>query len=1064
MIRSRSLSGWGLTLLLIIRFAVGAGAGESWERADIYSFGQRDPQGGRNPHNAPILGVDGLFYGTTPSGGAFGKGVVYRFEPNTSSYVVVRHFIGGSDGGMPIGSAFLQADDARLYGLAVNPRLILYSLATDGSDYRILFTFPPGAEQGGNIATVNSLTAGPDGLIYGVYMTGGSGGGTPMGTLFRIARDGTGYEEFITLANASSPLSFGAGGQMFGETFETVYRLNPDGSGFETIHTFPPPPFGTALAEGGLVHASDGFLYGQTDLGGTNNFGTFFRLRPDGSDFQVIFEPTVVTEAGHFRSPAFESSDGFLYGSVGEDGFGTQSFQWRIRKDGTGWQVLHRMLFNGRGTTGVLEAADGFLYSHTTGGPGGQELFKLARDGSSFAIVHTFPSSEGFPVTPVALVLGSDQRFYGLTDQDGTDGHGTLFQIEPDGSGFTILHDFGMGLAPEIGTNPRTLSVGPDGAIYGIVGQQGSAGAGIFRYTRASNEFTWLQTFASGATATTATIFVANDGMLYGAIDTAITRTERIFRLTTQGSNFVTLRTLTSTVSGFNSTAALTEGTADLLYGVTTRNTAGPTEVLFSLTKDGVTFIPLHEINVGVNPMLYPPRSLLSAQDGRLYGFTSNVLFRSTADGTDLQVLHTYGQVTFGRSLLETDGQIYGVLPFEGSTMRGSIFRLNPDGSAYEEVIVFPSDPLSGQAPLGFLVSVPNSALYGLTQIGGYSNRGTIFRAAPSTGATPTPSPSPTPSATSTPTPTATGTPGVTPSPTAGPTASATPSPSPTPTPSETVTPTPTPTSTPSFATLLNISTRLRVETGDQVLIGGFIVTGSEPLNAVIRGLGPSLGSQGISDFLPDPVLELRNDAGTLIASNDNWQDDPVQAASLVKLNLAPGGTLESALIRSFQPGAYTTVVGGKNGAAGVGLVEVYNVNNLVSGPSQGSELANISTRGGVQTGNDVMIGGFILGGDTTGEIALRGIGPSLAQSGITDFLADPTLELRDSNGALLFSNDDWHDDSASAAELTAHGLALSNSAESGIFVALSPGSFTVILAGKNGGSGISLVEIYAVR
>ena len=113
-------------------------------------------------------------------------------------------------------------------------------------------------------------------------------------------------------------------------------------------------------------------MYGQTDFGGANNFGTFFRLREDGTEFKVIFEPSVVTEAGHFRAPGIESGDGFLYGSVGEDGFGTTSFVWRIHKDGTGWQVLHRMFFNGRGTTGVVEATDGFLYSHTTGGPGGQ--------------------------------------------------------------------------------------------------------------------------------------------------------------------------------------------------------------------------------------------------------------------------------------------------------------------------------------------------------------------------------------------------------------------------------------------------------------------------------------------------------------------------------------------------------------------------------------------------------------------------------------------------------------------------------------------------------------------
>ena len=167
--------------------AVCTAAPQTWERTDVYSFGQRDPQGGRLPADPPVLGADGALYGTALSGGAFGKGVVYRFQPFDSSYLVLRHFIGGSDGGPPVGTAFLLADDGRLYGLATNPRLILYSLGTDGSDYRILFTFPPGAEQGGIPTNVTTITAGPDGLLYGIYVTGGSNSPPSQGTLFRIA-------------------------------------------------------------------------------------------------------------------------------------------------------------------------------------------------------------------------------------------------------------------------------------------------------------------------------------------------------------------------------------------------------------------------------------------------------------------------------------------------------------------------------------------------------------------------------------------------------------------------------------------------------------------------------------------------------------------------------------------------------------------------------------------------------------------------------------------------------------------------------------------------------------
>jgi hypothetical protein len=325
----------------------------------------------------------------------------------------------------------------------------------------------------------------------------------------------------------------------------------------------------------------------------------------------------------------------------------------------------------------------------------------------------------------------------------------------------------------------------------------------------------------------------------------------------------------------------------------------------------------------------------------------------------------------------------------------------------------------------------------------------------PSPTATSTPTPAPTATATpSSPTPTATAPP---PTPTATGTVAptATPTASPSSTPGPTVTPTPTPTT----AQALNISTRLLVETGDNVVIGGFIITGSDPKNVAVRGLGPSLTGFGISDALPDPTISLRDSHGLLILANDNWQDDSLQAAQLTALGLAPTNAKESALVTSLQPAAYTAILAGNNQGVGVGLMEIYDTNGTAN-----AQLANISTRGFVRTGENVMIGGFILGGSNNTRIVVRGIGPSLAQFGLTPVLADPTLELRDSNGALLVSNDNWQDDPVSAGQLSANGFALSDSKESGIFTSLPAGQFTAILAGKNGGIGIGLVEIYNLR
>jgi len=243
-------------------------------------------------------------------------------------------------------------------------------------------------------------------------------------------------------------------------------------------------------------------------------------------------------------------------------------------------------------------------------------------------------------------------------------------------------------------------------------------------------------------------------------------------------------------------------------------------------------------------------------------------------------------------------------------------------------------------------------------------------------------------------------------------------------------------------------------------MIGGFIISGSAPKRVALRGIGPSLANSGITDVLADPILELRDSSGVLLLQNDDWRDNAI-FEQLTALGLGLPHPKESGFVATLPPGAsYTAILAGKNGGTGVGLVEVYDTDQGAD-----SQLANISTRGFVQTGDNVMIGGFILGdGGGSTSVAVRGIGPSLSQFGLSNVLADPTLELRDSNGMLLIGNDNWQDDSVSAAHLTARGLAPQDSREAGIFASLPLGAFTAILAGKNGGAGIGLVEIYNVH
>ncbi|MGH8094066.1 MAG: SGNH/GDSL hydrolase family protein [Chthoniobacterales bacterium] len=254
----------------------------------------------------------------------------------------------------------------------------------------------------------------------------------------------------------------------------------------------------------------------------------------------------------------------------------------------------------------------------------------------------------------------------------------------------------------------------------------------------------------------------------------------------------------------------------------------------------------------------------------------------------------------------------------------------------------------------------------------------------------------------------------------------------------------------------LNLSARLAVGTGDNVLIGGLIITGSEPKPVLVRGLGPSLAVNGtsLSNTLADPTLELYQ-GGTLIMSNDNWKDS--QESAIEATGIPPTNDLESAIVATLAPGTYTVVVSGKNDGTGIGLVEAYDLD-----PAARSTLANTSTRGLVQTGDNVLIGGFIVGNGGSDTVVVRAIGPSLAAAGVTNPLADPTLDLYDGNGVLILSDDNWRDSQEALIQST--GLAPTNAAESAIIRSLTPGNYTAVVRGKDGATGVALVEVYNLQ
>lgn len=256
-------------------------------------------------------------------------------------------------------------------------------------------------------------------------------------------------------------------------------------------------------------------------------------------------------------------------------------------------------------------------------------------------------------------------------------------------------------------------------------------------------------------------------------------------------------------------------------------------------------------------------------------------------------------------------------------------------------------------------------------------------------------------------------------------------------------------------ARLANISTRAEVGTEDDVLIAGFIVSGTQAKPILIRGLGPSLTEFDLPSVLADPILELHDSTGAIVRTNDDWKD--TQQEAIAATGLAPTEDAEAAMLAALAPGAYTVILQGADQGVGHGLVDFYDLDSGVD-----SRLLNISTRGKVLTGDSVLIGGFVVGGAEDGQVLIRALGPTLTSLGLNDALSDPVLDLHNEAGDILLSNDNWAD--SQQAEIEATGLQPVNPSESAILTTLAPGNYTAIVRGSGDVTGTALIEVYKVN
>jgi len=650
------------------------------------TFWRVDADGAR-PRAGVIQASDGALYGTTSAGGADSRGTVFRVLPNGTNFSVFYSFPGGEDGGIPY--ELLQGSDGRLYGTAsfstdtVSGTLV-FRMLPDGSNFSVLHNFP-------RVAEITGLIQASDGTLYG------------------------------TTADYNSNLA-------------TAFGMLPDGSAFTTLRSFP-------RAEGptdGLMQASDGMLYWLAPGGDSLFQGVVFRLSTDGSDFTAlhIFNGP---DGADPRGKLVEATDGTLYGTTRAGGANGRGTVFGIRRDGSGFAVLHSFSFtppyDARPLFGVIQATDGKLYG-TTSTPFGGTVFGVNTDGTGFTVLHRFDDLVDGVDPRGRLVEASDGTLWGTTNDRGgvPVGKGTVFKLRRDGGGFTTIHTFhGIGL--EGGINPSAdLIQGTNGAFYGTASSGGfdesgsPLGRGTVFQLSWDGSYTVLHMFhfVEGKTPL-AGLIQASNGALYGTTyegpgNPGVPR-GTVFRINADGTGFAVLHTFLSDFSdGAGPRAPLIEASDGRLYGTAALYGAGSNGTIFRMLPDGTGYQTLRGFaghpSDGANP-----RALIQGRDGALYGITRDggasdfgSVFRMLLDGSGFALLHSFvgtdGANPEGGLIQASDDALYGTTSLGGGGFAGTIFKLRPDGSGFSVLHSFTgrdgTSPVSG-------VNEINGILYGTT-------------------------------------------------------------------------------------------------------------------------------------------------------------------------------------------------------------------------------------------------------------------------------------------------------------------------------------------------------------
>jgi len=771
--RNRSLPwtwfGWralALSTVFIAAAVVSAQGQMQFQR--LKSFGIAGQQGAV-PFAPLIQASDGALYGTTEGGGNRGQGTVFRLNPDGSGYTELKSFSGASgDGGSPK-AALVQGGDGALYGTTAYGGSAgcgtVFKLNPDGSGYTVLKSFTGTAGDGS--APMAALLQGSDGALYGTTADGGSAG---YGTVFKLNLDGSGYAVLKSFSRTGgdgrypyAALLQASDGALYGTTayggsagYGTVFKLNMDGSGYAVLKSFSATGGDGRYPYAALSQASDGALYGTTSGGGSAGDGAVFKLDLDGSGYTVLMSFPLFR--GDPRAGLLQASDGALYGTTVSGGYGGTVF--KVNLDGSDYTVLKE--FSGTGGDGrapfaaMLQASDGVLYGTTAYGDvddpsGAGTVFKLNPDGSGYTVIRRFDPRWDEPRYPQAAPLqASDGALYGTTSHGGSADLGTVYKLNPDGTGYTVLKSFENG--PD-GVEPfSALIQASDGALYGTARLGGATpwgyGAGtVFKLNPDGSGNAVLMSFPPGEGYPWAALMQGSDGALYGTTyggSSGGGGYGTVFKLNLDGSGYTVLKRFSAwDDGGGNPTAALVQGSDGALYGTTSQYPSPDGYgTVFKLNPDGSGYTVLKTFTGTDGDGANPHEALVQGSDGVLYGTTSyggsgggGTVFKLNLDGSGYAVLRSFtgtdgdGAYPFGTLVQGSDGALYGTTNNGGTDDYGTVFRLNTDGSGYTQLKRFTGGP-DGAGPYGGLIQGTDGALYGTATYGGDCDFGVVFRLA----------------------------------------------------------------------------------------------------------------------------------------------------------------------------------------------------------------------------------------------------------------------------------------------------------------------------------------------